>query len=90
IRFERDLRLSAEERAASTKKILKHFFYMKEHLEQAKNKGTIKNFNAETILVTLIGAAHFFLFREFKLGIPYTTNEVEEVIDIIYYGVKAP
>ncbi|MFZ5950292.1 MAG: TetR/AcrR family transcriptional regulator [Candidatus Rifleibacteriota bacterium] len=90
IRFERDLRLSAEERAASAKKILKHFFYMKDHLDQAKARGIIRNFNSETVLITLIGAAHFFLFREFKLGISYAEKEIEEVVDIIYYGVKAP
>lgn len=88
IRFERDLRLTEEQRRESSCKILKHLFFMKNYLDDATRNKTIKNFNSETILMTILGAAHFYLFRDFKLGTPYTSKEIEATIDIIYYGVK--
>lgn len=89
IRFERDLRLNAEERKESCGKIMKHFFHMRSYIDKAQMEGKMKPFNAETIITTIIGSAHFLLFREFKLGIIHTTQELEETVDIIFHGVKS-
>lgn len=88
IRFERDFRLNSEERHQSSRKILKNFFYMKDYLDKAIEQGKIRKTNSEAILITLIGTAHFFLFRDFKLGLPHTPQEIKDTIDVLYYGVK--
>ncbi len=88
VRFERDFRLTTEERKRSAEKILKNLSFIGAYLEKAKASKKIRNLNTNTILITLIGTAHFFLFREFKLGIPYSTSEIENATDVIYYGVE--
>ncbi|GAB4268201.1 MAG: TetR/AcrR family transcriptional regulator [Candidatus Rifleibacteriota bacterium] len=89
IKFEIDMRLSQEQRNESAKKVIDKMGFIKEYFKQAIEKGKVKNFNPETIIHTIIGSAHYFLFREFKLGIPFTETELKEAIDIIFYGVKA-
>jgi AcrR family transcriptional regulator len=89
IRLEKDIRVKPEDRKKSAQQILSYFSHMREYLNNAKKEGKIKNFNPETILVTIIGSAHFFLFRSLKLGIPYTEQELEETVDVIFYGVSA-
>jgi AcrR family transcriptional regulator len=89
IRFERDMRLCSAERKKSTNQMLEKFFYMKPRLERAKRMGEIKQVDTESIMSTIIGTAHYFLFREFKLGIPYKDCELKQVIDNLIYGVKA-
>ena len=88
IRFERDFRMTSEQRFESSRKIINKLFIISNDLEKFRKEGKIKNFNSETITLTLIGAAHFFMFREFKLNIPHTQKEIEETIDILFYGVK--
>jgi AcrR family transcriptional regulator len=87
IRFEREMRLTEKELRISSHRMLNAFFYMKEKLENEQKRGNLKPINPETILNILIGTAHFFLFRKIKLGISVTEKELEETIDIIYFGV---
>ena len=88
VRFERDFRLTSEQRLESSRKIIKKLFFISNYLGKAREAGKIRNFNGETIAQTLIGAAHFLMFREFKLNIPYTQQEIEETVDILYFGVR--
>lgn len=88
VRFERDFRLTVEERKRSSEKILKNLSFIGAYFEKARASGKIRNHNPEAILITLIGTAHFFLFREFKLGIPCSQSEIENATDVIYYGVE--
>lgn len=88
VRFERDFRLAADQRFESSQKILANFLFMKEYFHKAIKKGKLRKVNPEAILVALIGSAHFFLFRDFKLGIPYTQDEIADTIEIIFSGVK--
>ncbi|MGM0599819.1 MAG: TetR/AcrR family transcriptional regulator [Candidatus Rifleibacteriota bacterium] len=89
IRFERDMRLCSAKRKESSNQLLEIFFFMKPRLEMAKRSGEIKEVDTESILSTIIGTAHYFVFREFKLGISYTDHELKKVIDNLIYGVKA-
>lgn len=87
VRFERENRLKNEDRAKSACKAIPNLFYMKNYLEKAAEEKIIRNVGAEMIIILLLGTGHFLLFRDFKLGIPYSENELESAVDIILKGV---
>lgn len=68
-------------------KHLPSIVYLHKYLQQQIEKGRIKPFKPEAITSTLFGAAHFYLFRDYKLGLPATSQELEETVEIILKGV---
>ena len=86
IKFERENKLRHEDRVQSACKTLPNLYYMRGYIEQAIKDGKLRNISAELLIVTLLGAGHFLLFRDFKLGIPFNDQEIEEIVNMILKG----
>ncbi|PKL45429.1 MAG: hypothetical protein CVV41_00095 [Candidatus Riflebacteria bacterium HGW-Riflebacteria-1] len=87
IRFEREQRLNLEARKASSDKVLPTILTLRNYITAAIKKGAIRNLDPEQILGIVLGVAHFYLVRDFKLGQPCTKKEIEDSVDIILNGV---
>lgn len=86
VKFARDQQTG--DRAANCHpKHLPSIAYLHKYLQNQIEQGKIKPFKPEAITSTLFGAAHFYLFRDYKLGLPATTQELEETVEIILKGV---
>lgn len=87
VKFEKENRLAKEDRQKSACKAIPNLFYMRSYLEKAAVEKKIRCVGTEMIITLLLGTGHFLLFRDFKLGIPYTESELETAVDIILKGV---
>jgi len=90
LRFMREQSLSPEARKASLYRIMPYLVEMRDYFAAAIDKGCIRKINPEGVVGLIIGATHFFLMRDFKLGQPYSKQDIEDTIDIILYGVAKP
>lgn len=61
--------------------------YIFNYLKSAADRGHIRKLRCEALLACLLGAVHFFLFRDSKLCIPVSDQELEDTIDILLHGV---
>jgi len=87
VKFEREQRLNMEARKASGNKMFSNTKALREYIVNAIENGVIRNINPEQVVGAVLGIAHNYLVREFKLGIPYSKEELEDSVDIILYGV---
>lgn len=87
IKFARDQQLTEQERKQSARKALPGLLFLQTYLEKAIKEKTLRNVRVESIIAVVIGSAHFYLFRDFKLGIPFTESELEDTVDIFLNGV---
>lgn len=61
--------------------------YLRAYLEKALAAKTVRPVRIDAMVAVMLGSAHFYLFRDFKLGIPFTESELEDTVDIILNGV---
>lgn len=87
IRFERGKKLGHKDRLQAACKALPNPYYMRSYIERAIQEGKLRNISAELLIVILLGAGHFLIFRDFKLGIPFNDQEIEETVNMILKGV---
>lgn len=90
VRFEREQRQNLEARKINFDKVSPNILAIRSYVEKAIEKGTIRKINPEQVVGMVIGVAHFYLVRDFKLGRPCTTKELEDSVDIILNGVAKP
>ncbi len=86
VKFARDQQ-TGDRAGGCNPKHLPSVIYLHKYLQKQIEQGKIKPFKPEAITATLFGAAHFYLFRDYKLGLPATTQELEETVEIILKGV---
>ena len=90
VRFEREQRLNLEARKASIDKVLPNISALRDYIVNAIKTGTVRQIDPENIVGMVLGVAHFYLVRDFKLGKPYSIKELEDSVDIILNGVAKP
>ncbi|MBU1109895.1 MAG: TetR/AcrR family transcriptional regulator [Candidatus Riflebacteria bacterium] len=87
IRFEREQRLNLEARRASFDKVLPNIHALRDYITNAIKTGVVRQVDPENVVGMVLGVAHFYLVRDFKLGKPFSPKELEDSVDIILYGV---
>lgn len=87
VMHERDMRMSDEEHKKAGKIGNEDIALIRACLSKIIDRKSVKKVKPGNLLSVLIGSAHFFLMREMKFGIPFSDQDIEEVIDVILYGV---
>lgn len=87
IRFERDQRLNMQACRRSFEKVIPSILTLRDYITAAIKKGEIRDIDPEQILGVILGVAHFYLVRDFKLDKPFTNKEIEVSVEIILNGV---
>lgn len=90
IRFELDQRLNMQACRQAFEKVTPSIVTLRNYITAAIKKGKIRNIDPEQILGIVLGVAHLYLVRDFKLDKPFTSKEIEVSVEIILNGVAIP
>lgn len=85
IKFARDQqpgsKLSADDRNPAG------MIYLENYLKKSIEAKAIRALNVHSMKAVILGAVHFFVFRDFKLGISFTERELKDTVDLFLNGV---
>lgn len=87
IKFARDQKLRGQKHETCSKQNMPSILHLENFLNKSIAAKNIRKLNVEAMTALVVGAAHFYLFRAFKLGIPFTEGELEDTVEIILNGV---
>lgn len=61
--------------------------YLENYLTNSMQAKNIRKLNVHAMKAVILGAVHFFVFRDYALGIPFSENEIKDTVDLILNGV---
>ncbi len=89
VKFEHENRLNPDRRHAAVCRVMPNLFYMQGFIENAIKNNELRQIKPEMLIVTILGACHFLLFRDYKMGIPVQKHEIESIVDLVLSGALA-